>query len=181
MCVYCIPEAPTGPLRRAVPKIPAKSSVPPGLPLNKSRALPTRSESTLPQLLIPLHFKSRISNTYKKPGEGAPRPSSKVLQLVTTRSPVLRTHSNARNPNPLYRLLHDSLDARGVGARPSQWHSHSLLLLFGLSRIMGHGTRATALLVPRYRCAATRKVPESRVLQLGGNRETFPLPRCLMN
>jgi len=58
-------------LRRAVPKIPAKSPVPPRSPLYKLRPLPTPSESTLPQLLIPLHFKSFISNTYKKQGRGA--------------------------------------------------------------------------------------------------------------
>jgi len=59
-------------LRRAVPKFPAKSSAPPRLPLRKNRSLRTRSESTLPQLLIPLHFKSFISNVYKKPGGGVP-------------------------------------------------------------------------------------------------------------
>jgi hypothetical protein len=62
-------------LRRAVPKIPAKSSVPPRLPLHKSRTLPTSSKSTLAQLLIPLHFNSRICNAYKKAGEGI-RPSN---------------------------------------------------------------------------------------------------------
>jgi len=64
-------------LRRAVPKFPAKSSAPPRLPLRKNRSLRTRSESTLPQLLIPLHFKSFISNVYKKPGEGCPVPGPK--------------------------------------------------------------------------------------------------------
>ena len=64
-------------LRRAVPKIPAKSSVPPRLPLHKNRSLRTRSESTLPQPLIPPHFKSFISNVYKKPGEGCAVPAPK--------------------------------------------------------------------------------------------------------
>jgi hypothetical protein len=70
-------------LRRAVLKIPAKSSVPPRLPLRKNRSLRTRSESTLPQSLIPLDFKSFISNVYKKPREGVPRSGPKFLQLVT--------------------------------------------------------------------------------------------------
>ncbi len=70
-------------LRRAVPKFPAKSSAPPRLPLRKNRSLRTRSESTLPQLLIPLHFKSFISNVYKKPGGGVSRSRSEVLKLVT--------------------------------------------------------------------------------------------------
>ena len=53
-----------------------RSPLPPALSLCKIRPLPTRSESTLPQLLIPLQFKSFRRNAYKKPGEGpiaAPR------------------------------------------------------------------------------------------------------------
>jgi hypothetical protein len=67
----------------AILKTPPKSSVPPRLPFYKSRTLRTPSESTLPQLFIPPGFNSRISNTYKKPGEGGPPFSPKVLQLVT--------------------------------------------------------------------------------------------------
>jgi hypothetical protein len=77
--------------RRAVPKIPAKSSVPPRLPLYKNRPLRTSSKSTLPQLLISLHFKSCVSNVYKKPQGEGPISTPKVLQLVTTRSPLLFT------------------------------------------------------------------------------------------
>jgi hypothetical protein len=73
----CQPPAQVMRLRCAVPKIPTKSSVPPRSPLYKLSHLLTPSESTLPQLLIPLHFKSFISNTYKKPGRGAHRPASK--------------------------------------------------------------------------------------------------------
>jgi hypothetical protein len=57
--------------RRAVPKIPPKSSVPPTLPFYKSRRLLTHPESTLLQVLIPLHFNSPRINTYKKPGRGS--------------------------------------------------------------------------------------------------------------
>jgi len=69
--------------RPAVLQIPSKSSVPPSLPLYKIHPLKTRSESTLLQVLIPLHFNSLRINTYKKPGEGVPRSTPKVLQLVT--------------------------------------------------------------------------------------------------
>src|SRR5271170_2150569 len=88
--------------RRAVPKTPPKSSVPPRLPFHKSRLLRTRSESTLLQLLIPLHFNSRRCNTYKKPGEGAPPSSHKVLQLVTKETPP-------RIPTSLHRYIVTSL------------------------------------------------------------------------
>jgi hypothetical protein len=143
MCVFCIPEASTERLRRVIPKIPAEPSVAPGLPLNKNRSFPTRSESTLPQLLIPLHFKSRISNTYKKPQGEGPTCNPKVLQLVTIPSPLLRTRRNSRNPNPLYALLHNFCTPRGWGAGASQWDSHSWLSPAAF-RNTGHGTRATA-------------------------------------
>jgi hypothetical protein len=73
--------------RRAVPKIPAESSVPPRLLLHKNRSVKTPSESTLPQLLIPLNFNSRISNTYKNPQGEGPLSSPKVCQLVTKQTP----------------------------------------------------------------------------------------------
>jgi len=108
-------------LRRAASKIPAKSSVPPRLPLHKYRPLPTPSKSTLPQLLIPLHFISLRMNVYKKPGGASPSPHPKVLQLATTHAslcisvsvhpsfviplhllfPALRAHQRPQ-PNPLF-------------------------------------------------------------------------------
>ena len=78
------------PARLAVLKIPLKSSVSPGLPLYKNRAPLTHPESTLLQVLIPLHFNSPRINTYKKLGGGAPLPSRKVLQLVTPNSQPIR-------------------------------------------------------------------------------------------
>ena len=66
-------------LRRAVPKIPAKSSVPPRLPFNNNHFLLTPSQSTLPQLLIPLHFNSFRSNVYKKPWGEGPRRQAQSL------------------------------------------------------------------------------------------------------
>ncbi len=101
MCAFCIPEASTGRLRRAVSKILTKSSAPPRLPLHKNRALPTPSKSTLLQLLIPLHFISRRMNVHKKPGGGYPSSSPKVLQLVNTPSSPLFARHCSRNPNPL--------------------------------------------------------------------------------
>src|SRR5271156_2000942 len=66
-------------LRRAVPKAPAKPSVPPGLPLHKSRHFLTRSKSTLLQLMIPLRFNSRRTNAYRKPREGRFLPTEKFV------------------------------------------------------------------------------------------------------
>ena len=110
-------------LRRAVLKITAKPSVPSTLPLYKSRPLLTRSESTLPQLLIPLHFNSFISNTYRKPQGGGPIRKPKVWQLVTPRSPLLCPHTNMRNPIRVMRLLHNSRTPR-VGVRTSHLTMH---------------------------------------------------------
>jgi hypothetical protein len=70
-------------LRRAVLQISPKSSVPPRLLVYKSRPLLTHPESTLLQVLIPLHFNSPRINTYVKPGGGYPSFNPKVLQLVT--------------------------------------------------------------------------------------------------
>ena len=163
-------------LRRAIPKNPAKFSAPPWLPLHKYTSSLTHSESTLPQLLIPLHFNSRISNTYKKgQGEG-PTCNPKVWQLVTTGSPALRTHRNSRNPLPFMSLLHGSLDTRGWG--------HALPIgaaIPGCNSSAFHGPRNTGR-SPRlrqYRCATTRKVPESQVLVLIRRRKQIRLGRCL--
>jgi hypothetical protein len=82
-------------LRRAVPKMLARSSVPSGLPLNKNRALLTRSESTLPQTLIPLDFISFNSNVYRKPGEGH---SVSAQKFVNSSLAVCRSCAHARIP-----------------------------------------------------------------------------------
>ena len=85
-------------LRRTVPKIPAKSPVPPRLPFYKSRPHRTPSESTLLQQLIPLHFNFPRISTYKKPGRGYLLPAPKfcnslllprrLSSLVTRHSPL---------------------------------------------------------------------------------------------
>ena len=102
-------------LRRAVPKIPARPSVPPRLPLHKSYPCPTRSESTLPQLLIPLHSNSFISNAYRKPQGEGPTSRPKVWHLVTRKAARVRTDKNSRNPNPLCGLLHNFCTPPGGG------------------------------------------------------------------
>jgi hypothetical protein len=130
-------------LRCAVLKIPAKSSVPSGLPLNKKRSLRTHSESTLPQLLISPHFNSFRCNAYKKTGEGEGRPRPKVLQLVTSRFLFLRARTNPRNPNPLCALLHNSRIPRGVGYLRVGQPIFLAVLYRGVPRIKGHGARLT--------------------------------------
>src|SRR5580692_9745245 len=74
----------------AVLKTPPKFSASSPLPLYKNRALLTHPESTLLQVLIPLHFNSSTINTYKKPGGGPPPCTRKVLQLVTPDSQPIR-------------------------------------------------------------------------------------------
>jgi hypothetical protein len=102
-------------LRHAVPKTPPGSLLPPWLPLNKSRSLPTHSESTLPQPLIPLHFNSCTRNAYTKIQGGGPTSTPKVWQLVTNHSLFLRARTKVRNPNPLCALLHDFWTIRRGG------------------------------------------------------------------
>jgi len=111
------------PHRRAVLQIPAKSSAPPRLPFHKNRSLLTPSQSTLSQLLIPLHFNSFRNNVYKKPGGRGPAANPKVGQLVTRHAARLRTRRNSRNPNPLICLLHNSRTP-GVGV-PGQGYKRT--------------------------------------------------------
>jgi|HubBroStandDraft_6_1064221.scaffolds.fasta_scaffold29464_5 hypothetical protein len=118
-------------LRRAALKIPAKSSVPPRSPLYKLRPLPTPSESTLPQLLIPLHFKSFISNTYEKTGRGPPRPDPKfVNSSLPPRHPSARATAPARHRSPKLVIPRESRD----------------LLFYSGSRETDHGSRTTRVL-----------------------------------
>ena len=158
-------------LRPAVLQIPAKSSVPPGLPLHNNRAFPTRSESTLPQLLIPFHFNSPRINTYKKPGGGTP------LRTTKFRNSLLRTPRRpARTRTPATSMLSIAyftvLWTPRVGGRPRRAIPGCLPTF---PRIVGH-SRATAPLVLRYRCTATRKVPKSPVLLFGSTPGNISAP-----
>jgi hypothetical protein len=101
MCALCIPEAFTGRLRRAVPQIPPKSSVPRRLPFYNGRPFLSCSESALVEVLIPLHFNSPRISAYKKPGEGASPYDTKVLQLATIRKSRYWSHSIPHKPNPI--------------------------------------------------------------------------------
>src|SRR5271155_5353947 len=84
--------------RLVAPKIPRQPSVPPALPLYKNPVLLSRPESTLLQVLIPLHFNSSTINTYKKPQGGAPARNSKVLQLVTYTSQPIQLNRTCHAP-----------------------------------------------------------------------------------
>jgi hypothetical protein len=131
-------------LRRAVPKISAKSLVPPGSPLNKLRSLSTRSESTLPQTLIPLDFISFSSNVYRKPGEGSPLSAQK---FVNSSLNVRRSCAHARmSATPLRSYIYFITCGHPGGGVSLRWDSQSWLSLLDVSRITGHGL--PLLLVP---------------------------------
>ena len=103
------------PLRCTAPKTGPKLSVPPRSPTHKPRSLSTPSESTLPQLLIPLGFNSFISNAYKKPGGGSRLPSPKFRNSSLPAAHRSCTRRNPRNPIPLIRLLHNFRTPPGAG------------------------------------------------------------------
>jgi hypothetical protein len=176
-------------LRHAVTEIPAKTSVPPGLPLNKNRSLLTPSESTLPQPLISLHFNSFRCNVYKNPGEGH---AFRAPKFRKSSLPACLSWAHARiSATPIYSYIYFITRGHpGVGgyalpvgqpnSSPSRgFRAMNLGCPFSQrpedhrSPITGHGTLITEHesrntghipMVPRYRCAATRKVPESRQL-----------------
>src|SRR5277367_2739913 len=93
--------------RRAVPKIPTGPSVPCRLPFYNTRHFLSHSESTLAEVLIPLHFNSSRIIAYKKPGEGVSPSDLNVWQLVTPNlfprfpQPTACAHTG----NPATRLL----------------------------------------------------------------------------
>ena len=265
-------------LRRAVLQAPAESSVPPRLPLYKGYPPLTLLESTLLQVLIPLHFISFRINTYTKPGGGCPSQDAKVSQPVTPPTWPHHAHGCARrvhpgpaaipvfpysflpnwepstlslisehclatpilllstgcqlsavsspaSPFPVHPELRRAtllprVQARGAslpqiaenraslspaaatltdsvmhksfvchsykkhrGGGRAWWDSQSRLSLPPFpratdhgSRITDHGSPATPPLVPKYRCAATRKVPESHLLSLGGTSGNISAP-----
>ena len=160
-------------LRCAVPKTPAKSSVPPGSPLNKPRSLSTRSESTLPQTLIPLDFISFISNVYRKPGRRDPVSAQKFVDssLAASCSCAHALIPVTLIPSALYFITRGYPGGWGISGWDCQSSRLSFLAASRGSPVTNHrprvterGPRITAPLVPRYRCAQTRKVPESRQL-----------------
>jgi hypothetical protein len=161
------PHVPVMRLRRAALKIPAKSSVPPRSPLYKLRPLPTPSESTLPQLLIPLHFKSFISNTYKKPGRGPLRPASKFGN-----SSLPPHHSSSRA------AVLVPLDPRPRGAT-NRATAHPQVLSLPLLDASPQSSENTATLSPFAATLTGRVKPKSCVCHsykkhrgVGGHRAT---------
>ena len=138
-------------LRRAALKIPAKSSVPPRSPLYKLRPLPTPSESTLPQVLIPLHFKSFISNTYKKPGRGTLLEAPKFVN-----SSLPPCHSSTRAPVPV------RLDLRPRGAT-DRATAHPQVLSLPLLDVSAQISENTATLSPFAATLTGRVKPKSCV------------------
>jgi hypothetical protein len=96
-------------------KTPPKSSVPPSLPIRNRRNLSTRSESTLPQLLIPLHFKPFRCNVYKKPGRGSHLPAPKFGNSSLATGCLCVCPALSATRFLFKRLLHGSLDTQGGG------------------------------------------------------------------
>src|ERR1700690_3752084 len=93
-------------LRCAVPKIPAKSSVPSRSPIRNRRYLPTHSESTLPQVLIPLNFNSFRRNGYAKLGGRTLQPAPKFCNSLPS---APRRYSQAMRGISLSALLERAL------------------------------------------------------------------------
>ncbi len=152
-------------LRRAVPKIPPKSSVPPRLPLYKSRPLLTHPESTLLQVLIPLHFNSLRINTYKKPGGGCPSLGPKVWQLVTPSVLGIPSAPARILLSPLF-ALHSSLDTT-LGKSLQQYHSMGLARpLFSYSyALFCHAQNTKPLIFKRFRTLCQKHPGWGQVVQ----------------
>ena len=103
-------------LRRSLLQTPAKSSCLHGLLFPNSRRRLTPSESTLPQLLIPRHFISFISNTYKKAGGG---PLSGPQSFATRYSLHFTNLAHIPTPStPIFSMVYAQLSSRpGWGVR----------------------------------------------------------------
>ena len=159
-------------LRLAVVQTPRTSTARPGLLLNNCSLRLTHAESTLPQLLIPLHFNSSRCITYKKPVGGAPRRTPNIYNSL----PPLHHRSGhagtPATPIPSSTCAHFASPPGGTPVCP---FSNTCQPAQG-SRVTERGTRVTAPLVPRYRCAITPKVPESHLLLLCGTSGNISAP-----
>jgi hypothetical protein len=92
---------------------PAHSHPPNGHPESSDRAeIPAPSARFRPC--------RKESGFFQAPDTAASLRISHSITSFSTAAP-LRAHSNARNPNPLMRLLHDSLDTPGGGSSPTNW------------------------------------------------------------
>jgi len=205
-------------LRRAVLQTPAKSSVPRGLPLHNSRPRPTRSESTLLHLLIPLHFNFPRINTYKKPGGAYPSTNHKVLQLVTphlspnctllvlgsfspfnsklstfnafslspfpaTLTSRLQIAENKTTLSPAVATLTDCVMHKSFVChsyvKHGGWAYPRPAIAGWLSRLP-QGPRVTAPWFTRTVAPRGAKCKNHSCYWLAAPRETYPLPRCLI-
>lgn len=146
-------------LPRAVLQIPPGSSVQPGLPLYNSRFRLTHAKSTLTQVLIPLHFNSSRYNTYKKPGGGPPLPAPKFGNSL-----LPPPHQSGRTGTPTTPI--PSSTCAHFPSHLAGWDSQSWLSLSAFPTGHGPGATGHGSSGPKYRCAPTRKVPESRMLLL---------------
>jgi hypothetical protein len=104
----------------AVLQTPSKSLVPPRLLFYKSRSPLTHSESTLLQLLIPLHFNSPRINTYKKPGEGDLLPTPKFCNSLLPAP----HHTDAKQHPPVSFTSFTSFASPSVTPFPATLTSH---------------------------------------------------------
>jgi len=158
-------------LHSAALQTPIKSSVPPGLPLHNLCPRLTHSESTLPQLLIPLHFNSPRINTYKKNRRGCPPQNHKVSQLVTPSASSIWSRRNVCNPNPFIHLRTLFVTPRGT---PPLCH---LSRLSSPARVMGHGSSGPPVPLRRDpQSARMAKLAESSIAA----RKHLRSSRCLI-
>jgi hypothetical protein len=163
-------------LRRAVPKTPPRSPVPPRSLIHKPRILSTSSESTLPQLLISTRFNPSISNVYEKP-QGRPPPLPQGLSTRHYRLPAHATHTRTAT-TPIPSMCYGQLSVYlRTACTPSGTANPGCRSSAFRATFYGQPPWATAPLLRTYRCAAARKVPESRLLLLPAKpRETYPPP-----
>src|SRR5271155_2212791 len=126
-------------LRRAVLQTPAKPSVPLRLPFHKNGSLPTSSQSTLPQLLISLHFNSFRTNVYKKPG-GGPISAKIRIDFIWRRDlgfPHVRSGRLAD--------FAGSISRRMAAVGQKLWRSHALARVPVVGGVTAHAATACGL------------------------------------
>ncbi len=128
-------------LHRAVLQTPPRSSIPSRLLFHNSCPPLTPSESTLPQLLIPLHFMSFIGNTYKKPGGGIRLRTAKFRNSsLSTPRPAARAPAPA---TPILSMVYFTIlwIPRGWGTSGGTAHPGCLSRLSHGSRVTDHRPR----------------------------------------
>ena len=92
--------------RCAVPKIPTESSVPPRLPFYNSPVFLKHSESTLAEVLIPLHFNSSRISVYKNAGRESLLPAPKFCNSSLSTNHRAGHAGSATTPIPSITSAH---------------------------------------------------------------------------